>query len=399
MINSRNKLLGAVLPLMMCTAPAHSQIIDIDLDLGDLLGLGLCIGSGCDPDFESPDDELTLSGPILSILFDDTSDSPDPSNDWRIEINDDNGPGEDYFAIADVTGGQQPFRIMGGAPGNALVLDDTGHLGLGTQFPLREIHLAASDTPGIRLEQTAGVRAAQIWEVVANEANFMVSDVTNATMPFMIEASAPDDGLVIDAQGKVGFGVSAPEEQLHIRSNAADTDAFALFDANGSGSDSAFRLRQNGTVPTTWEFRNQQSSGRLNVGIAGGNTPLKIEDTAVNNLLKLGRNNRPDEVVVTGKLVVNDVQLSVPDYVFADEYVLRPLAEVQAFIDTNSHLPEVPSEADIKANGVNMTEMQMTLLKKVEELTLYTIEQEELIATQRAQFGERIARLEALLAD
>jgi hypothetical protein len=187
---------------------------------------------------------------------------------------------------------------------------------------------------------------------------------------------------------------------LHIRSNAINTDAFALFDANGAGSDAAFRLRQNGVTPTTWEFRNQQDSGRLNVGIAGGNTPLKIDNGANNNLLRLGRNGQPGEVNITGTLVVNNTALNVPDYVFADDYALRPLAEVQAFIDANSHLPEVPSAAEIATAGVDLTQMQMLHLRKIEELTLYTLEQEDRISTQDARIAmqeDRIARLEAAL--
>jgi hypothetical protein len=74
--------------------------------------------------------------------------------------------------------------------------------------------------------------------------------------------------------------------------------------------------------------------------------------------------------------------LNVPDYVFAHDYALRPLSEVQAFIDENSHLPDVPSAAEIAAKGVDMTAMQMTLLKKVEELTLYTLELEQARAGQ-----------------
>lgn len=102
--------------------------------------------------------------------------------------------------------------------------------------------------------------------------------------------------------------------------------------------------------------------------------------------------------MVTGRLVVNNTTLNVPDYVFADDYALRSLAEVRAFIDENRHLPDVPSEADIKANGVDMTAMQMTLLKKVEELTLYTLELEARDAAksnQIADLNQRLERLEA----
>lgn len=402
MTNFKNSVMGAIVPLMMTAIPAHAQLIDLDLGLGDLFGVGLCVGGGCDDDFESPDDELTLAGPNVSILFNDTSDAPAALNDWRIEINESGAAGQDFFGITDVTGGQQPFRIMGGAPGNGFILDAVGNVGLGTQFPMRDLHVTASDSPGIRFEQTSGGPGAQVWDVVANEENFLIVDVTNNKVPYVIKADAPNDSLTITETGRVGFGVTAPEEQLHIRSNAPDTDAFALFDANGSGSDSAFRLRQNGLIPTTWEFRNQQDSGRLNVGIAGGNTPFKIDDVADNNLLRLGANGQSDVVRVTGRLLVNDVALSVPDYVFKDDYVLRPLAEVKSFIDENSHLPEVPSEKEIAEGGVDMTGMQMALLKKVEELTLYTLQQEDAITAQKEEndnLRDRLARVEALLTE
>jgi len=65
------------------------------------------------------------------------------------------------------------------------------------------------------------------------------------------------------------------------------------------------------------------------------------------------------------------------DYVFKKDYKLRPLHEVEKYIDANSHLPEVPSEAEVMEKGINVSEMNATLLKKVEELTLYMIQQQK----------------------
>jgi hypothetical protein len=66
-----------------------------------------------------------------------------------------------------------------------------------------------------------------------------------------------------------------------------------------------------------------------------------------------------------------------PDYVFKTQYKLPALNEVKAYIDRNHHLPEMPSEQEVKDNGINLGEMNKLLTKKVEELTLYAIGQKE----------------------
>ncbi len=67
------------------------------------------------------------------------------------------------------------------------------------------------------------------------------------------------------------------------------------------------------------------------------------------------------------------------DYVFEEDYPLMPLNELDQFIKTNGHLPEVPTTEEAIANGIELKEMNILLLKKIEELTLYTIEQQKRI--------------------
>ncbi|MEM6717743.1 MAG: hypothetical protein AAF611_00365 [Bacteroidota bacterium] len=62
------------------------------------------------------------------------------------------------------------------------------------------------------------------------------------------------------------------------------------------------------------------------------------------------------------------------DYVFDKDYDLKPLEDVEAFINTNGHLPNVPSATEIEKEGLNLGEMDAKLLEKIEELTLYVIE-------------------------
>src|SRR5207249_2691639 len=73
------------------------------------------------------------------------------------------------------------------------------------------------------------------------------------------------------------------------------------------------------------------------------------------------------------------------DYVFAPDYKLLPLEETENFIHTNKHLPGVPSACEVVEKGIDMAEMDATLLKKIEELTLYIIEQDKKIGMLREE--------------
>jgi len=88
----------------------------------------------------------------------------------------------------------------------------------------------------------------------------------------------------------------------------------------------------------------------------------------------------PDEkLTVKGKIHTQEVRVDmlgplVPDYVFANDYKLQSLEEVENYINENKHLPEIPSALEIEKNGLMLAEMNMSLLKKIEELTLYVID-------------------------
>lgn len=74
------------------------------------------------------------------------------------------------------------------------------------------------------------------------------------------------------------------------------------------------------------------------------------------------------------------------DFVFEERYPLMPLNELEIYIDQNGHLPGVPSEDEVLKEGINLAEMNAILLQKIEELTLYLIEQEKrIIELEKAQ--------------
>lgn len=92
-------------------------------------------------------------------------------------------------------------------------------------------------------------------------------------------------------------------------------------------------------------------------------------------------NTQGYKLAVAGNMIAEEVKVKLqgtwPDYVFNEDYKITPLSEIQTYIKKNKHLPEVPSAKEIQEKGVNLGEMNKLLLKKVEELTLHLIEQEQ----------------------
>lgn len=90
------------------------------------------------------------------------------------------------------------------------------------------------------------------------------------------------------------------------------------------------------------------------------------------------------QMAVDGHLIAEELTVEVvagtgPDYVFEENYELISLQEVRNHISDKGHLPEVPSALEMEENGISVSEMNMLLLKKIEELTLYILDQEERI--------------------
>jgi hypothetical protein len=126
-------------------------------------------------------------------------------------------------------------------------------------------------------------------------------------------------------------------------------------------------------------------------------TPLYIR--GVSGFVGINTENPTFPLTVNGtirsKKVIVDTGWS--DFVFEDDYKLMPLHEVEAFIKTNRHLPEIPSAGEVEENGVSLGEISASLLQKIEELTLYVIDlkkeneqQQQLIEEQ----GKQIKKLE-----
>ena len=93
------------------------------------------------------------------------------------------------------------------------------------------------------------------------------------------------------------------------------------------------------------------------------------------------------------------VKASWADYVFKKGYYLRPLSEVETYISKHKHLPDVPSAKQIEEKGVSVGENQAILLKKIEELTLYLIEQNKKISKLQQQLVDQNKKIGSLSAN
>jgi len=102
-----------------------------------------------------------------------------------------------------------------------------------------------------------------------------------------------------------------------------------------------------------------------------------------------------DGAIGARDVIVTNAQWS--DYVFQPGHQLQPLSEVNAFIQANRHLPEIPSEAEVKEKGVSVGEMQAKLLAKIEELTLHMIAEHERnnrLESENRELHMRMERME-----
>lgn len=111
----------------------------------------------------------------------------------------------------------------------------------------------------------------------------------------------------------------------------------------------------------------------------------------MNGKMGIGTVNPQSQLDVNGTIRAKEVKIGSTgwaDFVFTPEYKLPPLSEVENHILEHGHLPSIPSAKEVQENGVDVGELQVKLLLKIEELTLYTIQQQKQIEIQDKQIQE-----------
>jgi len=187
--------------------------------------------------------------------------------------------------------------------------------------------------------------------------------------------------LRLTQKGNVGIGTSNPSGRFEILKDADISSSLTLSNsafvlrANNDGNDASLRFGVDNTNLKA-VIQTQQTTTAAKFDLLfnpfGGNVGIGTTDTQNFKLAVAGN------TAIDGTLKAKEIKVQAnvwADFVFAPNYKLRPLAEVETFIKENQHLPEIPSEAEVKEEGIAVGEMNAKLLQKIEELTLYVIEQ------------------------
>ncbi len=128
-----------------------------------------------------------------------------------------------------------------------------------------------------------------------------------------------------------------------------------------------------------WDFRARGSTLNIDYIKEIPSVPSfsKTIFTIKNEKIGIGTQDPQSKLAVNGRITAKEVEVTLigwSDFVFDNDYRLMPIEELETFIINNKHLPDVPSEQEVKEKGVNLGQMDAILLQKIEELTLYIIE-------------------------
>jgi hypothetical protein len=136
-----------------------------------------------------------------------------------------------------------------------------------------------------------------------------------------------------------------------------------------------------------------ERGGNVGIGITNPKEKLHVNGKAIFGTAGIETGTHTNyAVAVNGKLVATEVIVTMdgwPDYVFEENYNLPTLNEVETHIKAKKHLPGIPSANEVITNGANIGEVQVKLLQKIEELTLYLIEQDKKIQELQNQINNK----------
>ncbi len=285
-----------------------------------------------------------------------------------------------------------------------LIINNNGNVGIGTNTPETKLDVSGNiSNQSIRLTSTYGdllMRRNSSGDTNWKRALVPTYDPSYESAQLVLNYNGDfDDGTRIEGaktivDGNLGVGTDTPLNKLQIANAISFHDGgnevigFGYApgpntDLNTSGYASAISLNPN--------------NGTFSFGIGSSVSSLPVFNMLVlnkNGNVGIGTSTPTDKLTVNGGILAEKVKVIVDvpaDYVFQkyytgnstlnDQYQMPTLQEVESFTRENHHLPNIPSAKEIKDAGMELSEMTNLLLQKIEELTLYTIEQEKRIGS------------------
>lgn len=218
--------------------------------------------------------------------------------------------------------------------------------------------------------------------------------------------------LSINDDLNVGIGTQTPSAKLDVVGDI-------YIDNVDWSTDNALRIREGGSN-SYGAFFKYGLNDLLTIGTRNADSdhiafqiPRGSLNVTFNGNVGIGTTTPDQKLTVNGtihsKEIIVDTNIT-PDYVFQkyytgkselkEDYIIPTLAEIESFTKKNNHLPGVPSAKEMQEKGISLGEMSNILLQKIEELTLYTIEQKKELECLRAEnenyksLAERLSAIE-----
>lgn len=255
-----------------------------------------------------------------------------------------------------------------------------GNVGIGTTYPVYKLVVSNTEANGFEVDPTAASGA--------QTAILSYNRSTSSYTPLSFSASS-----FAFAQGNVGIGTTTPPTVgnygvLALNGRVPSQGGYLSLMTNGT---------ETGSIAANTQLNINAASGIVTQFYTGSTPTLQISSGGNILINQISQANTGYKLDVNGGIRSSSIVVNTTgaDFVFANDYKLPNLSDLQKYIGQNHHLPEIPSADEMQKDGMNVGELNTKLLQKVEELTLYLIEEQKL---QKAQ-AEKIARLEQALAD